>query len=111
VREAGGSYPGRNIIVRGAFSPTRQLVRFFSPEHGTYSKATIFKTTVITKITEINLRWLCPIRDSQWSLLETSTRQDKTRLVISAPSFRTGSLCVVGEVGISQPLQHRGCAE
>jgi len=30
--------------------------------------------------------------------------------VILAPSFRTAPLSVVGD-GVSQPLQHRGCAE
>ena len=60
-------HPGRDIIVGGIFSPTRQLVRISPPEHNTYSKLSChhFKTTVIIKITEINTRWLGPLGDSQ----------------------------------------------
>jgi len=85
------SYPGRDIIVEGAFSPTRRLVRFFSPEHDTYSNLEChhFKTTVIIRITEINTRWLCPIGDSQGSLCQSSTRQDNSSMA-HKPSCLSG---------------------
>ena len=50
VREAGSSYPGRDIIVEGVFSPTRQLVKFYSPEHDTYSKLRCHNFILFLKI-------------------------------------------------------------
>ena len=69
----------------GVFHPTRQLSRFFFPEHDMSSKTTAISPIII--ITQINTSWLCPIGDSQGSLPQTSTRQDKL-LRIQMSEFR-----------------------